>query len=124
LSAGFSPLPDSSAGSIVRSELRGRARHNARTPMTTTEIQKLDGRSVLVQPAHSTHNPPIGVRGTVHVLSGLQEPLQLEIALAYPDLVNRPAEKKVIRLTAAQAEEFIKIDSDGDCRCMYPGNLD
>jgi hypothetical protein len=93
--------------------------------MTFSEIQKLNGRSVLVQPAHSPHNPPIGVRGTLQVSpsSGALPP-QVEIVIAYPDMFSRPAEKKVLRLDAAEATRLLQTQPDGDCTYLYDGNLD
>ena len=93
--------------------------------MTSTDIQKLNGRSVLVQPSHSTHNPPIGVRGTIQVSSkdGTLPP-SVEIVIAYPDMFSRPAEKKVLRLSAEEAENLLQTQPDGDCTFVYNGSLD
>ena len=93
--------------------------------MKISEVSSLDGRSILVRPTHSEHNPPIGVRGTIRVLSKPEEsPPRAEIVLDFPDMFSRPAEQKIIPLSEADLQRLLLIQPDGDCTFFYDGKLD
>ncbi len=81
-------------------------------------IRKLDGRNVLVKPAHPDDPNSVGMRGTVrvHDLPANQGVLRAEIVLSFPersDMNGPPAHEEIIPLSQDDVMRLLASELGG-----------
>lgn len=94
--------------------------------MLTTDYQKLDGKSVLVRSATDEHNPPVGVRGWLHVAASPTpgEPARVEVVLEFPDMYNEPAHERVIPMDDSDVQRLLELQGEGPYDITLEDRLD
>src|SRR5262245_38322581 len=65
---------------------------------TRADLREMHDEPVMVDPGHAVENPPVGMRGTIHVTPEYE----VEIVLQFAVMFDRPAGMETIRLTPAQ----------------------
>ncbi len=93
--------------------------------MLTSELKSLNGKSVLVRSASDEHNPPVGVRGRIHVVDTGEtgSDLKVEIVLEFPDMVNEPAHERIIILREDGVERLLASERSGAFELSVPGPI-
>jgi hypothetical protein len=90
--------------------------------MITTDFKQLEGKTVLVRSLIDDHNPPIGVRGWIHVVdTGEEEDLKVEIVLEFPDMFEVPAHERMIVLRRDGVDRLLASEKDGVFEWVIPG---
>ncbi len=93
--------------------------------MLTSSIRELEGKNVLVRSSSDTHNPPIGVRGVIHVAeTGEHEPAKVEIVLEFPDMFNAPAHERIIVLREDGIDRLLASETNGTFELTISAPLD
>lgn len=93
--------------------------------MLASELKNLDGKSVLVRSHSDGHNPPVGVRGWIHVVDTGEtggEP-KVEIILEFPDMFNEPAHERVIILRQDGVDRLLASEVNGAFQLTIPGPI-
>lgn len=83
-------------------------------------VRSLDGKLVMVNPGNTQENPPVGMRGTIHV----SPTLEVDIVLPYAVTFVRPAENKIIHLDEAQIARLIASEDGGAYSITLPGEIE
>lgn len=93
--------------------------------MLASNLKNLNGKSVLVRSTSDEHNPPVGVRGTIHVVDTgeLGEALKVEILLEFPDMFNEPAHERVIILREDGIDRLLASEVNGAFQLTIPGPI-
>lgn len=93
--------------------------------LTRERLQPLDGRSVLVRPAHSNANPVTGVRGTIRVgaVDESSGSPQIAIVVRFPEMFVQRARERVIDLTEGDVERLLASETNGDFALAFDGDL-
>lgn len=94
--------------------------------MIASELKNLDGKSVLVRSAADEHNPPVGVRGWIHVVDTGEvsgEP-KVEMVLEFPDMFNQPAHERIIILREDGIDRLLASERNGAFEFTIPGPID
>jgi hypothetical protein len=95
--------------------------------MLVSDLQRLDGKTVLVRSADNARNPPVAVRGWIQVLNttgaGGAQPA-VEIVLEFPDMFNEPAHERVIRLDETAIDRLLTSERNGAFEFVVEGPLD
>ena len=82
--------------------------------MTPNALKNLDGQTVLVKTTTDTHNPPVGVRGSIRIVDTPAAGVaRVELVLQFPDMYNEPAHQRVFALTDKQVEELVACSCNG-----------
>jgi hypothetical protein len=90
--------------------------------MNPADLQRLQGRIVLVESATDYHTPPTGLRGSLQVI-GQTNP-RVQVALDFPQMFLTPAHHRVIPLTDAEVARMLANERDGTYELVIDGPLD
>lgn len=94
-------------------------------PMTTSELRHLEGKTVLVRSAGDTHNPPVAVRGSIHVVdTGETGDAKVEVVLEFPDMFNEPAHQRIIVLREDGIDHLLSSERNGAFELTIDAPLD
>ncbi|WP_442888283.1 hypothetical protein [Congregicoccus parvus] len=69
---------------------------------TPVDVSAMDRQPVLVLPSRSSEEPPVGMRGTIHVTSDGS----VEVHLTFADMFSRPATVRRVPLSAEQVDRL------------------
>lgn len=90
--------------------------------MNEHDITSLDGKQVMVIPAHEEENPPVGMRGTLQVSSNQNRP-ELSIRLEFPIMFDAPARIQILEVPPEAIAKLIASESSGTYIYQLPGEL-
>ena len=92
--------------------------------MLASELKNLNGKSVLVRSTSDEKNPPVGVRGWIHVVNtGETGEAKVEIILEFPDMFNEPAHERVIILREDGIDRLLASEVNGAFQLTIPGPI-
>ncbi len=93
--------------------------------MLASALKDLEGKTVLVRTTADAHNPPIGVRGIIHVVeTGSHDPAKIEIVLEFPDMFNEPAHERIIVLREDGIDRLLASERNGAFELTISAPLD
>lgn len=93
--------------------------------MLASELKNLNGKSVLVRSTSDEKNPPVGVRGWIHVVNTgeTEGEAKVEIILEFPDMFNEPAHERVIILRDDGIDRLLASEVNGAFQLTIPGPI-
>lgn len=94
--------------------------------MHPSDLNRLNGRSVLVKSTADRRDPPTALRGTIAARPDRDGRADVKIVLEYPDMNNTAARRGIIPVNEADAERLLAQGRDGVCeytinRPLEPG---
>ena len=94
--------------------------------MLTSQYQMLDGKSVLVRSSTDDRNPPVGVRGWLHVPTpaNVSDAPRVEVILEFPDMFNEPAHERIIPLDDSEVQRLLELQGEGPYEITLADQLD
>jgi hypothetical protein len=93
--------------------------------MLATDLQSLQGRTVLVRSARDRRNPETAVRGTLEVCppTGADAP-RVQIALEFPQMFTTRAHHHTIPLNEAELAQLLASGRDGTFEFVLASPID
>lgn len=92
--------------------------------MTTADLTRLEGQSVLVKSTAERGDPRIALRGTIDAKMDDRGFPVVRIVLEFPDMNNRAAHQGVIELDRAGIERLLASERDGAYEYTVSSPLD
>ncbi len=84
----------------------------SRSNSAPTELEYLNGKSVLVRFSRDRHNPPAAMRGTLDIRSSADGPV-VQIALEFPQMFTARAHHQNIPLDDAAVAQLRESEVEG-----------
>lgn len=92
--------------------------------VNATDLSALDGRIVLVCSARDHHNPPTGMRGTVHVRESANGVVSVEVELDFPQMFTTRAHHRTVVLTDSEIAQLLASEHYGAFTVVLGERLD
>lgn len=93
-------------------------------PINATDLRELDGRIVLVCSHRDHHNPPTGLRGTLHVRENAHGVPAVEVELDFPQMFTTRAHHRTVMLTDSEIAQMLASEHYGAFTVMLGERLD
>jgi hypothetical protein len=87
--------------------------HPSKASPTVEEIQRLNGKLVLVRSSRDQRNPPTARRGTIEVRDNPGASPEVALALEFPQMYTMQAHRRTIPLDAAGVRRLLDAESNG-----------
>lgn len=83
-------------------------------PVNAADLQRLDGKIVLVKSSRDRRNPPTGMRGTIEVRQAAPDsPPDVSLAVEFPQMFMTRAHHRTIPLDHDDVLRLVASESNG-----------
>jgi hypothetical protein len=91
---------------------------------STAELDRINGRNVLVMSAQDRGNPPTGRRGWVELRHDVEGRVRVQIAIEFPQMFTSAAHHRTVPLSDEQIAELLASEREGTFFLVLPESLD
>jgi len=81
--------------------------------ITATDLKRLQGTTILVKSTRDRRNPPTAMRGWIEVHETEGAPMEVSVAIDFPQMFTTPAHRRIIPLDRAALERLLASGHDG-----------